>query len=139
LGLRNYAPKLSPFVPDVPSHHESQIGDEQPGSDGIEERFIDESAETFAVIKIFTQELFDLGGIHAFHCGSFYARPSLSNSKRREVNREIIQASLGDIGGEQPLSLTPGSRLHEPSDLSLGIRLIYVFGTVPICDQIIPL
>src|ERR1700722_10414849 len=36
LGLRNRASKLSPFVPDVPSHHECQIDDDQPGRDTIE-------------------------------------------------------------------------------------------------------
>jgi hypothetical protein len=46
----------------------------------------------------------------------FYARPSLFNSKRREVQREIIQASLGDIGGEHHVVTIQPSSLNRVSD-----------------------
>ncbi len=110
-----------------------------PGRNTIDQRFIHQLTKRLAIIEVFAQELFELGRIHAF-CGSpFYTCPSLFSSRRRECQREIILASLGDIEGEQPMSLTARSRLHEPLDLSQRIGLICSLGTVPICRQIIPL
>src|ERR1700679_854256 len=51
--LRNPSSKLSPFFPNIVPHHECQIHDDHPGRDTIKQRFIDESPETYAVIKIF--------------------------------------------------------------------------------------
>ena len=139
LWLRNLSPKLPPFFSNIVPHHERQIRNDYPSRNTIDQRFIHQLTKRLAVIEIFAQELFELGGVHAL-CGSpLYTIPSLFSGRRRECQREIILASLGDIEGEQPMSLTPWSRLHEPSDLSHSIRLICALGTVPICRQIVPL
>jgi hypothetical protein len=130
---------LSPFFPNLVPHHERQIRNDYPGRNTIDQRFSHQLTKRLAIIEVFAEEIFELGGVHTL-CGSpLYTRPYLFSSRKQECRWEIILVSLGDIEGEQPMSLTAPSRLHEPSDLSLSMKLICRLGAVPIGRQIVPL